>query len=184
MYSNYKEICVILEMLNTYRHTLLEGIGNLLDKNYKFYSIDSEVTKENNNPYQSSIEYYQNEYDKVLSLINKIKAIILKYERTFTKENLKNILPQQVNEELNRDFREIEQTEDYSKIINEISYQLFLAEDPILTTFLCDDYCENLYEAYRNDELTTEQLIFYNTVIKYLLRNKNYIESSKNKKSK
>lgn len=173
MYSKYKEIKVILEILQEYGILVnerylysTEKLQELISKASK--SIYDVPTPEKIQQLIRSMEFNSEEYDKLVLLINEINEILLLYKHSFTKDNLTNIFPLKTEEELAYKFHEIEKRDYYIKILTEIAYDLWLSADEIILENLDGDYKLNLNNLYDMDEIEHKELIYYNIMFKYL----------------
>lgn len=185
MYSKYKEIKVMEEILQNYANSINErylystnSLQKIINKASK--DIYEVPTPEKVGELIESMEYYADLYDKVTNFIRKLKLITLTYEISFTKENIKTTLPLKTEEKLIKDFYQLENNEEFKLIISEVAYDLWINADDLITNCNEEDYHDNLYKMYEEDEITQKELIFYNIMTKYLHNHPRYNNDMEN----
>ena len=181
MYSKYKEIKVILEILLQYKELLFERYfysANLLQELISETALETKSfpTPDKVKIHISAMNHYSNEYEELGKLIRDISDIIFLYEHSFKKDNLKNMLPLKTDKDIVKKFTKIEQSDHYSKTLSEIAYDQWLSADEFLLENLNENYQDNLNELYNLEEIEQRELIYYTLMIKYLFQHPEYKE--------
>ena len=101
------------------------------------------------------------------------------FEQGYTQENIQSGLADEQAQTGTRLFYEIRtQNEEYKRILSDIAYGLFYAQDPNLNglNMDLDTKLESLDKDFAEGKITKEQLIYYINVCSALVQNPDYIE--------
>lgn len=185
MYSKYEEMRVMSQVMQSY--------ANVQKRDYESYvagfkekvngfSLDIDNKTDNPESFKScldTIELYRSDYQSALNVISELNKAVMCYEQGYTQENIQSGLADERAKEGNRIFYEIRtQNAEYKKILNEISYGLFVSHDPRLDGLGMDldAKLEELDKDFAEGKLTKEQLIYYINVCSTLVKNPDYIQ--------
>lgn len=188
MYSKYEEMLVMKQVMQNYvddQKKLYETTIANLKENLNNFSSD--INNERAANEISSLQFtasllsdYRADYESGLSVVSELNKATMCYEQAYTPEQIQpgGIAEQRVGEG-NKLFHEIKtQNPNYKRIMNEISYGLFVSHDPYLDGLEngLDSKLDNLDKDFEEGKLSKEQLIFYVNMCATLSQNPDYIE--------
>lgn len=188
MYSKYDEMRIIKQVMQNYadnqKRNYESTIAMLKEQSSNFpLDINSDRTSTEISSLQSKVSLisgYRTDYQCALSVVNELNKATMCYEQGYSPEQLQQGgIAEQRAKEGNKIFYEIRtQNPEYKRIMDEISYSLFVSHDPHLDGLGMnfDAKEESLEKDFETGKITKEQLIYYTNMCWSLSQNPNYIE--------
>lgn len=188
MYSKYEEMRVMKGVIKSYADNQkkeYESVVAMLKDTSSSFPMDIASDRANLeiSSLQSKVSLlsdYRTDYATGMSVLNELNKATMCYEQGYTPEQLQpGGIAEQRAREGNRIFHEIRtESVGYKKIIDEISYSLFVAHDPHLSGLEngLDVKLDSLDKQFEQGELSKEELIYYTNMCASLSKNPNYIE--------
>lgn len=185
MYSKYEEMRVMRQVMQSYAQELKQSYEYFVDTfKEKANRFSSDINSEMDTPQKFKVdlermERYRFDYQSTLNIVKELNKAIMCYEQGYTQENIQSGLADERAKEGTRLFAEIRiQNPEYKRILNEIAYGLFDAQDPNLKglNMDLDAKLEALDKDFAEGKLTKEQLIYYTNICLTLMQNPDYIQ--------
>lgn len=188
MYSKYEEMRVMKGVIKSYADNQKKEYESVVSRlKDAFNSFPLDISSDRASLEIGSLQLgvsllsdCRTAYVTGVSVLNELNKAARCYEQNYTLEQLQpGGIAEQRAEEGNRIFYEIRtKNVGYKKIIDEISYSLFVANDPHLSGLEdgLDAKLDSLGKQFERGELSKEELIYYTNMCASLSKNPDYIE--------